>query len=174
MVSEFIDAYSDDQIYLDMLEKLVELIPVESVVPPNIKYSVFFRIWAVIMVGGIECMINECARDELALNDICSYFDPGSNNQRIERLRSAFNSMGIEAKIEHFEDFLAVKYIRNAYIHGEWKIEQRNYVVQRGFPATLMTFDASHCVRMKESYFHIMRCLGTANVLNTLLARPTS
>ena len=169
MVSEFIDAYSDDQIYLDMLEGLVNSHPTESVVPGSIKYSAFSRLWAVMMVGGVECMIKEWARNESALHDVYSYFDQGSNEQRVERLRNAFKLRGIEAKIDHFEDFLAVKYIRNAYVHGEWNHMQRDYVVQRGFPGTLMSFDASHFSRMKASYVHVMQCLGMAKIFTTLL-----
>ena len=171
MVSEFIDAYSDDQIYLDMLEELVEAHPTESIAPARIKYSSFARLWSVMMVGGIECMIKEWARDESALHDIYSYFDQGSNAQRIDRLRTAFGVRGIDARIEHFEDFLAVKYIRNAYVHGEWNQEHRKYVMQRGFPGTLISFDAAHFGRMKASYLHVMQCLGMANAFNTLLAR---
>jgi len=171
MISEFIDAYSDDQIYLDILEKLIAANPTEAVVPASIKYSSFARLWAVMMVGGIECMIKEWARDESGLHDIYSYFDQGSNVQRIERLRTAFKLRDIEPKIEHFEDFLAVKYIRNAYVHGEWNQEQRKYVVQRGFPGTLMSFDATHFERMKTSYVHVMHCLGMTKAFNTVLAQ---
>ena len=57
MTSEFIDAYSDDQIYLHLIEELVNSHPTESLVPDSIKYSSFSRLWAVMMVGGVECMI---------------------------------------------------------------------------------------------------------------------
>ena len=171
MITEFIDAYSDDQIYLDMLEALVASHPSESAVPETIKYSAFARLWSVMMVGGIECMIKEWARDESAMHDVYSYFDIGSNAERIERLQKAFSLRGINPKIEHFEDFLAVKYIRNAYVHGEWNSNQRDYIVTRGFPSSLMSFEASHFVRMKSSYVHVMQCLGLANAFNTLLVR---
>lgn len=171
MITEFIDAYSDDQIYLGMLEALVASHPSESTVPESIKYSAFSRLWAVMMVGGIECMIKEWARDESAMHDVYSYFDNGPNVERIERLRKAFSLRGIDPKIEHFEDFLAVKYIRNAYVHGEWIPNQREYVVNRGFPGTLMSFEASHLERMKSSYLHVMECMGMANAFNTLLVR---
>lgn len=174
MTSEFIDAYSDDQIYLEMLEGLVNSHPAESVVPSNIKYSAFSRLWAVMMVGGVECMIKEWARDESALHDVYAYFDQGSNVERIERLKNAFNLRGINVSIDHFEDFLAVKYIRNAYVHGEWNLSQRNFVIHCGFPGTLMSFDASHFNRMKSSYLHVMECLGKASLFNILQARCDS
>lgn len=171
MTSEFIDAYSDDQTYLGILEDLVNSDPVESIVPENIKYSAFCRLWAVMMVGGVECMIKEWADNESALHDIYTYFDQGSNIQRIERLIKSFKIRGIKINIDHFEDFLVVKYIRNAYIHGEWKKDQRDYVVQRKFPETIMSFNASHFIEMKKSYDHVMQCLGMANTFNKLLAR---
>lgn len=169
MVSEFSDAYSDDQIYLEMLEGLINAHPVEANTPDSIKYSSFCRLWAVMMVGGVECMIKEWAQHKPLLVDIYSYFENGSNANRIERLRSAFKLRGLNIEAEHFEDFLAVKYIRNAYVHGEWIETQRRYVIARGFPASLMSFEKSHFYRMKESYIHIMNCLGMVNAFNSLL-----
>lgn len=168
MISEFIDAYSDDQLYLQMLEELVNSHPSESTVPSGIKYSSFCRLWAVMMVGGVECMIKEWAGDKTGLSDIYSYFERASNAQRLERLQKAFLKRRIEVDPQRFEDFLAVKYIRNAYVHGEWNEEQRTYVTQRGFPKTLMSFDAEDFMRMKESYDHVMKCLGMAKVHNDL------
>lgn len=169
MVAEFINAYSDDQIYLDMLEALVAAHPREPVVAESIKYSALCRLWSVLMVGGVECMIKEWARDESAMHDVYAYFEHGSNAQRVERLQIAFHLRGLEPKVEQFEDFLAVKYIRNAYVHGEWKPKQREFVVNRDFPGTLMSFEAYHLERMKSSYLHVMRCLGMVNAFNTLL-----
>jgi hypothetical protein len=169
MVSEFIDAYSDDQIYLQMMEDLVNAHPVEANAPDSIKYSSFSRLWAVMMVGGVECMIKEWAQEKPMLFDIYSYFDNGSNIDRVDKLKKAFMLRGINVTPDHFEKFLAIKYIRNAYVHGEWNETQRTYVVQRGFPNSLMSFDQSHFVKMKESYSHVMNCLGMANAFNSLL-----
>lgn len=169
MVSEFIDAYSDDQIYLEMLEGLVNAHPVEANAPDSIKYSSFCRLWAVMMVGGVESMIKEWAQHKPMLFDIYSYFDKQSNADRIERLRAAFKLRGITVDADHFEDFLAVKYIRNAYVHGEWDEKQRSYAEGRGFPRSLMSFEKSHFEKMKASYVHVMNCLGMANAFNSLL-----
>ena len=171
MTSEFIDAYSDDQIYLDMLEGLVNAHPSESTVPDHIKYSSFSRLWAVMMVGGVECMIKEWSRDESTMHDVYSYFDNVSNAERIEKLMKAFALRGVDADVEQFEIFLAVKYIRNAYVHGQWNESQRNYVATQGFPETLMSFDARHLEKMKFSYLHVMKCLGVAKCFNTVLSR---
>jgi len=56
VIGGFIDAYSDDQIYLQLIEKLVNEHPVEGRVPDSIKYSSFSRLWIVMMVGSIEIL----------------------------------------------------------------------------------------------------------------------
>ena len=169
MVSQFIDAYSDDQIYLSMLEDLVNSHPAEAIAPDSIKYSSFCRLWAVMMVGGVECMIKEWAKSKPMLFDIYSYFEEGSNAERIERLKAAFKLRGLNIDVNRFEDFLVAKYIRNAYVHGEWNETQRIYVAARGFPNSLMSFEKSHFERIKESYMHVMGCLGRANAFNSFL-----
>lgn len=56
-MDEFIDSYSDDQIYLTLLEKLVDGDPEEAPCPERIKYSSYCRLWSTMMIGSIEMMI---------------------------------------------------------------------------------------------------------------------
>lgn len=170
MKREFIDAYSDDQIYLHMLENLVKAHPVEAKVPDQIKYSSFSRLWAVMMVGGVECMIKQWAVDRPGLSDIYAYFQDGPNAERIDRLEDAFKLRGLPVNSSAFQDYLAVKYIRNAYIHAEWNKNQRSFVVSRGFPDDLMNFKAEHFDRMKNCYLHVMNNLGMASVIDSMRA----
>ncbi|OCP86418.1 hypothetical protein AKH09_23685 [Vibrio parahaemolyticus] len=173
-ISEFLDAYSDDQIYLEMIEKLVNDHPVEANVPENIKYSSFSRLWVVMSVGSIEAMITEWTKNQPMLFDVREYFDNGSNEERIQRLVDAFNLRGIPVNEELFKDYLAVKYIRNAYVHGNWSENQKAYVVQRGFPDNCMNFCKSDFDRFKEIYYHILQCLGFMKVQNDMLSRASS
>lgn len=168
MTSEFIDAYSDDQIYLHMLEGLVNAHPVEANVPDSIKYSSFSRLWAVMMIGGVECMIKEWTSNRPSLADIYAYFQNGENAGRIGRLEAAFKLRGLPVDTDAFQDYLAIKYIRNAYIHAEWNESQRAFAVSRGFPADLMHFDAMHFERMKNCYLHVMNNLGMANAIDVV------
>ena len=168
MTSEFIDAYSDDQIYLHMLEGLVNAHPVEADVPDSIKYSSFSRLWAVMMIGSVECMIKEWTSSQPSLSDIYAYFHNGSNNQRIDRLVAAFNLRGLFVDSDAFQDYLAIKYIRNAYIHAEWNESQKYFVKNRGFPSDLMHFDETHFERMKKCHLHVMNNLGKANAVDKM------
>ena len=172
MISEFLDAYSDDQIYLDMLENLVNAHPVEANAPDSIKYSSFSRLWAVMMIGGVECMIKEWTASRPGLSDIYAYFKNGSNEERLELLEEAFKRRMLPVDSDAFQDYLAIKYIRNAYIHGEWNENQRPFVQGRGFPPDIMHFDKHHFERMKKCYYHVMNNLGMANAFESLRAAP--
>ncbi|MGJ7565263.1 hypothetical protein ACSFBM_15530 [Variovorax sp. GB1R11] len=169
MVAEFISAYSDDQIYIEMLENLVNSHPVEAHAPDSVKYSSFARLWAVMMVGAVECMIKEWAKNRPNLQDIYAYFEKGPNEGRIHRLEAAFKSRGLHVDSNCFQDYLAIKYIRNAYVHGEWSEPQRSFVESRGFPGSVMLFNQADYERMKDSYKHVMNNLGMASVADGLL-----
>ncbi len=166
MIDEFIDAYSDDQIYLELIEKLVNEHSVEGNIPDNIKYSSFSRLWIVMMVGSIEMVIKKWAIPEPLMSDIASYLENGSNEERLERLFSAFEVRGLKPDRNCFDDYLACKYIRNAYVHGDWNENQRQYVEEKGLPSTTMSFTPEHYQRVKNSYYHLLNGLGMANALN--------
>ncbi|WP_139790038.1 hypothetical protein [Halomonas sp. BC2] len=167
MVDEFIDAYSDDQIYLELIEELVNDHPVESKIPDSIKYSSFCRLWIVMMVGSIEMIIKRWAIPEPMMSDIASYFESGSNEERLERLYKALEIRGLKPARKCFNDYLACKYIRNAYVHGEWNENQRTYVENCGLPSTTMSFTSEHYERVKGCFYHLMNRLGMANAINT-------
>lgn len=171
MENEFIEAYSDDQIYLNMIQELVDSHPVEASVPENIKVSSFCRLWSVTMIGSIESMIKIWNTGDMMWADINEYFtsDRIPNAVRIEKLKSAFKFRGIEVDDSMFQDLVAIKYIRNAYVHSDWKEDQKNFVIQCGFPGDLMHFEGKHFERMKAVYEHVMNNLGMAHALNSVL-----
>lgn len=166
MSSEFIDAYSDDQTYLEELEELVNS---NQVVPDNIRYSSLSRLWSVMIVGSVESMIKEWTKNEPLLSDIYAYFDKGSNADRIDRLKKAFQLRGIEIDTELLEQYLSIKYIRNAYVHGQWDEKQKLFVIEQGFPESLMEFEQHHFAKIKASYYHVMNCLGITKGLDSVI-----
>lgn len=168
MVNEFIDAYSDDQIYLSMIQDLVDSHPVESLVPEKIKVSSFCRLWIVMMVGSIESMIKVWNTGDAFWSDIASYFNKQTNENRVDRLMESFRIRGLNVDDAMFQDFLAIKYIRNAYIHSEWSASQREFAVSRGFPSDVMNFNSGHFKRMQAVYVHVMNNLGKVHALNSI------
>lgn len=174
-INEFIDAYSDDQIYLEMIERLVNEHPVEANVPEKIKYSSFARLWVVMMVGSIESMITEWSKDEPLMKDIGSYLDRGKNDDRIEQLSASLKLRGLNVDEEVFRDYLAIKYIRNAYVHGDWKYpKQKEYVVKCGFPGSCNEFSKENFERFKECFYHILKCLSFAKLQCTSIKNMTA
>jgi hypothetical protein len=171
-MNEFIDAYSDDQIYLSMIKELVDNHPVESTVPEKIKYSSYCRLWTVMMVGSIEAMVKVWDTGDFLWADIAAYFDKKSNENRVEDLKNAFQLRGVDVDVEMFKDFLAIKYIRNSYIHSNWNETQRKYAISRNFPGDVMNFEPRHFDRMQAVHHHIMNGLGMIHASNFALKRP--
>lgn len=171
MENEFIEAYSDDQTYLSMIQTLVDSNPVEASVPENVKVSSFCRLWSVMMIGSIESMIKSWNTEDMMWADINEFFasDRIPNIARVEKLKSAFRFRGFEVDDSMFRDFVAIKYIRNAYIHSKWKEGQKQFVIQCGFPGDLVHFESKHFDRMKVVYEHVMNNLGMAHALNSSL-----
>jgi hypothetical protein len=123
----------------------------------------------VMMVGSIEMMVKQWADPDSMMFDIAEYFDSGTNEVRIDRLYKAFEIRGLKPDRQCFDDFLACKYIRNAYVHGAWNLGQRDYVESKGFPSTMMGFTPEHYERVKKCYYHIMNGLGMARAMNTIM-----
>ncbi|GGI85650.1 hypothetical protein GCM10007978_24150 [Shewanella hanedai] len=173
-INVFLATYSDDQIYLEMIERLVNEHPVEGCVPESIKYSSFSRMWIVMSVGSIETMITEWTKDQPMLFDLRHYADNNSNEEKIQSLINSFKLRGILIEEEYFKDYLAIKYIRNAYVHGGWNKKQKDYVQQRGFRTNFMMFEKSNFDRFRKVHYHIQKYLGLFKLQNDHLSRANS
>ena len=156
-MGEFVEAYLDDEQYLEMIERLVNEHPNEACVPDSIKYSSLSRLWIVMMVGNIESLIDEWTKDGVLSKEIGSYFEKGSSLQRIDI--EALKLRGIELDEEVFYDYLAIRHIRSAYVHGEWTEEAKRCVQERGFPESCTKLSKVHFDRFKECLYHIVDCL---------------
>lgn len=108
-MGEFIDAYSDDQISVELLEKLIAADLVESLTPERIIASSLSRLWATTMVGAVETMIKSWRTDHPVWKEIGRYLDSGNNRDRMRHLHSAFTNFGIQIDEDVFQDFLAIK-----------------------------------------------------------------
>ncbi len=98
------------------------------------------------------------------------YLESGNNRDRMRHLHSAFTNFGIQIDKDVFQDFLAIKYIRNSYIHGTWNEEQRKFALSRNFPGDLMQFTGEHLAKIKRVYQSILSALGTVNAIVNLHA----
>lgn len=170
MSDEFLDAYSDDQISLELFERIAQFDhPPSLTIPDHILHSTLCRLWATMLIGSIECMIQQWASSKTDMGDIYEYFQHRlPNDQRLNKLRWAFERRRIDVDEGIFKDLLAIKYIRNAYIHTRWNPKEVNYVGTRGFPRNVNAFTADHLARMKVAHHHAMTCLGKAMLQSDL------
>ncbi|MGB3298014.1 MAG: hypothetical protein WBA76_07075 [Phormidesmis sp.] len=93
-------------------------------------------------------------RDNLSI--LNEYFESGSNSERVESLRDAFIASGINVQPDVFDDYLAIKYIRNAIVHASWKTSagnvkqnQLDWIVERGFPSDTRKLTSEHWQRFE-------------------------
>jgi hypothetical protein len=146
-ISEFIDTYSDDLITLREGRIAMQTHPLRRTMPELCDAS-FARLLAVVMVGGIEMML-ETWRERDSLKVLDTWFaEKASNGDRVQRLCEAFRQKSIGVDKGVFDDFLAIKYIRNTIIHSRWKPNERNYVESRNFPGDARRLKREHLNRM--------------------------
>ena len=70
------------------------------------------------------------------------------NGERIRLLEQCFTGSGVVTDPDVISDFLAIKYLRNAFAHIEWKNKQRPYIEERGFPTELSRLSHVHWNRI--------------------------
>jgi hypothetical protein len=138
-MKEFIDTYSDDIIYLKEGRRALLTHPLRK----EIKFlcdASYCRMLAIMMIGSIEMMFAEWEKQDR--NEVLKMWfskndkegKPIKNGDRVIALYNAFKDAGINVDKEVFEDFLAIKYLRNTIIHTDWKDYGKDWLEKRGFP----------------------------------------
>lgn len=152
-INEFIDAYSDDLLYLLEARRALITHPLRGDYAfgelLNASFCRLFIAWA---VQAIEIMLQTWQeRDRIGI--LSQYFKEGtSNGDRINALCSAFRQAGIDVDPEVFEDFLAIKYLRNTIVHGRWNAHEKEWLDSRGFPTDLRRLTKEHLDRVSHVY----------------------
>ncbi|MDD9586356.1 hypothetical protein [Klebsiella variicola] len=154
-IEEFTDTYSDDIIYLREAREALLTHPLRSEMP-NYCNASLSRIYAIVMIGSIESMLEKWLdRDNLEILSV--YFKPKVTNAvRINGLCSSFTSKGINVNKDVFDDYLAIKYIRNAIVHASWekqsgglKQDEIDWIHSRGFPTDTRKLNSTHWQRFE-------------------------
>lgn len=145
-IHEFVNTYSDDVIYL--LEGRTALLthPLRSELKELLDASTC-RLLAVFMIGNIELMLSQWREKDH--NDILNaYFEERKNGERVAALCAAFQGAGIAVNAEVFDDYLAIKYLRNTIVHRKWKDHEKEWLLERGFPTDTRKLTKNHLDRM--------------------------
>lgn len=164
MISEeFIDTYSDDLLYLIDARKTLLTNPLRTEYKEMCDAS-FCRILAVFTIGSIEAML-ETWRSKDKVNILDKYFAKNTENgERIQSLYEAFRSADIKVDKEVFEDYLALKYLRNTIIHARWKENEKKHLQKRGFPTDTRRLTEEHWYRMLEVSQNMMMYIASTDI----------
>lgn len=147
--NEFIDTYSDDLLYLEDARSALMTHPLrdgnETYLDPSLC-----RLAIVFSIGAVEAMLGEWrVRDQASILE--PYFATRSSNRtRIMGLYDAFCSSGIEVDRDVFEDYLAIKFLRNTIVHSEWKESEKILVCERGFPTDTRKLTKEHLDKIDD------------------------
>lgn len=162
-IPEFIDTYSDDIISLQEGRNalLTHSLRRES---KDLCDASFCRIFAIMMVGSIETML-EAWRERDSLGILDSYFAARiSNGDRVASLFNAFNNAGINVDREVFNDYLAIKYLRNVVVHARWKDYEKEWLEHRGFPADTRELTEQHWKKMQSVNRNMMLYIALTSI----------
>lgn len=170
-IEEFTDTYSDDIIYLREAREALLTHPLRSEIPDYCNASLS-RLYAIVMIGSIESMLERWLdRDNLEI--LNAYFKPKvTNTVRISGLCSSFTSKGINVNKDVFDDYLAIKYIRNAIVHASWakqsgalKQDEIDWIQSRGFPTDTRKLNATHWQRFEWVNENMMLYIALAGLV---------
>jgi hypothetical protein len=172
-IREFIDAYSVDLIYLLEARRALLTHPLRGEYAfEDLLNASFCRLFIVTVVQAIEFMLNAWQeRDHIGI--LNNYFsNQASNGDRVNALYSAFQQAGINVDREVFEDYLAIKYLRNTIVHGRWKNHEKEWLDLRGFPTDVRKFTKEHLDRVHHVYQNMMFYIFLTTVPSRQAPKP--
>jgi hypothetical protein len=149
-ISEFIDTYSDDIIYLLEARKFLVTHPSRSSIDKHLIDASFSRIFAILMIGNIEQMLQEW---KTRVPVVEPYFQKNTSmKDKVDNLCQAFKNIGLNVDREIFNDYLAIKYLRNIIVHADWNEEKCSdkikVISDRGFPTDTRNLNEEHLRKM--------------------------
>ena len=148
-ISEFIDTYSDDLLYLKDARHAFLTHPLRRDMRGHLDASLC-RVAIVFSIGAVEAMLEDWRRRD-SDSILKTYFAQGSSNgQRVLGLYGAFRNSGLQVNKEVFDDYLAIKYLRNTIMHSEWKRKETSWILERGFPADTRQLTREHLQKVEQ------------------------
>lgn len=172
-INEFIDAYSDDLINLHEARTAQLTHPLRGDFAfGNYVDASFCRVLAVFVIGGIETML-EAWRHRDRVNVLDKYFAPNvKNGDKVASLYQAYSDAGIPVDREVFNDYLAIKYLRNTIVHAKWKQHEREWLTARGFPIDTRKLTKEHLDRIEHVNQNMMLYIALTAIADPSAPKP--
>lgn len=175
----YLKLYSDDLSGIYQYRETLQSHPISQEAWSYIYNASFCRLFCIVMVSNIEFMLQVWKSfDQKKILEVYfkEFSDDGKkikNGERIRSLRDAFIKSGIKVNRDVFEDYLAIKYIRNAIIHadltgdyykGSLYKSHVSHIKKRNFPTDLTNFNDSHWERIQDINFQMMNYIKQTDV----------
>jgi hypothetical protein len=173
-VGEFIDTYSDDLITIHKARAAAYTHPLRDdyAFAESLLDASFCRILVVFVIGGIEAML-ESWRERDKFKVLEKYFAKDvTNGDRVGSLYRAFSEAGIHVDKEIFDDYLAIKYLRNTIIHGRWKEYEKDWLDARGFPTDTRRLAENHLNKIEHVNQNMMLYIALTGLADPNAPRP--
>lgn len=172
-IGEFIDTYSDDLINIHEARAALRTHPLrrDYAFTEYVDAS-FCRMLAVFVIGSIEVMLKNW-RDRDRVNVLDNYFRKDVNNGvRVTSLYEAFRGAGIQVDRQVFDDYLAMKYLRNTIVHCEWKEHEKEWLDRRGFPTDTRKLTKEHLDKIEHVNQNMMFYIFLTGYAEPNVAKP--
>jgi hypothetical protein len=105
-------------------------------------------------------------RDHAKILD--SYFAKDAHNvDRVRNLCEAIQKAGIQVDTEIFDDYLAIKYLRNTIVHGKWKPSEKEWLDKRRFPTDTRKLTNEHLRRIEDVNQNMMLYIALTSVVSS-------
>jgi hypothetical protein len=149
LTNEFIEAYEDDLIYIIRSRHAALTHPLKPSIHKLVDASAT-RLFIVTAVNSIEITLQEWQKQDRS-GVLSKYFlENVTNGERVQSLYSAFKQAGYNVDREIFNDYLAIKYLRNTIVHGRWKDYEVAWIEKRGFPTKIQDLTEKDLVRIHK------------------------
>lgn len=173
-INEFIDTYSDDLLTIHEARVAAYTHPLRGhyAFAESLMDASFCRLLVVFVVGGIEAML-ESWRHRDRFKVLEKYFAQNiKNGERVTSLYKAFSDAGIQVDRQVFDDYLAIKYLRNTIIHGRWKDYEKDWLDARGFPTDTRKLEKEHLDKIEHVNQNMMLYIALTGLAEPDAPKP--
>jgi hypothetical protein len=173
-INEFIDTYSDDLTNIHEARAAAYTHPLRGdyAFAESLLDASFCRMLVVFVVGGVEAML-ESWRNWDRFKVLEQYFAQNvENGKRVTCLYQAFSDAGIPVDRQVFDDYLAIKYLRNTIIHSRWKAYEKKWLDARGFPTDTRKLKKEHLDKIEHVNQNMMFYIASTGLAEPNAPRP--
>ncbi len=158
MDKEFLDVTADNLIIIrDARHALLS--KTEPGEKTRIANAVFCRMLTICIVTSTEFILEAWRTKSQVLEPYFALPKNTPNPDRKRSLQKAFEEHWLDLEESVLDDYLAIKFMRNASVHLRWFSHEKDWVKLRNFPTDLTRFAMDDFDRMSKVYNKLAICI---------------